>query len=157
MDLLFKIFTLRNMVILAALGVSGYAADYYQEYPRRWYREWRYPPQKGITPGGEDILIQNEKREAKAVQRRYERVTELLAQAQKDGFAVDKLRRKAAVALTLNTPQYRRQAVKFLVEVEMAAPRKKVQYIPMYPANEDEDLMIPEDVPGKRVGKRRVK
>ena len=149
-EFLFKVCTRRNLGLALALTGVLFAADRLQEYPRRWYREWRYPPQQGASPGGAEIMSLMDKRAAADVVRRYELVLAHLSQARAEGFEVSVLERKAAVALQLNGPRYRRQALEMLAEVELRVPHKKVQYIPLCPA--DEEVEIPEDVPGKRVG-----
>jgi hypothetical protein len=92
-----------------------------------------------------------EQRESAELGRRYERVMGLLAKAEADGFDVSILRRKAAVAMKLDDSRHRRQAVLMLAEVELHIPYKKEQYIPMYPP--EEEVVIPPDVPGRRVRK----
>jgi hypothetical protein len=152
MEFLLKVFTLRNLLLaLAAIGLV-LAADNLQQYPRRWYHAWRYPPQRDSGSGGRDILEGKERREAAGLRRRYERVMAQLDEARRQGFQVGVLERKAEVALRLNDARDRPHAVKILVEVEMNVPRKKVQYIPLYPA--DEEVPIPRDIPGRRVKRR---
>jgi len=153
MEFLLKVCTRRNLIIAAALLGLIFAADHLQRYPRQWYRAWRYPPQKGASPGGDEIMALKDKTDSARLVRRYDRVMSLLAQAQAENFAVDALERKAAAALQLNNARYRPHAVRILVEVEMDIPRKKVQYIPLHPL--EEEVEIPQDLPGRRVGKAR--
>ena len=80
------------------------------------------------------------------------RVLTLLTQAETEGFDVSALRRKADAALQLNSARYRRKAVLMLSEVELYVPHKKVQYLPLYPEGDEEE--VPADVPGQKVGQR---
>ena len=154
MELLLKLCTWRNLALAAAAVAVIYSAGRMQEYPRRWYRDWRYPPQGHVGAEGDEIMRLKEKRESDELGRRHERVLTLLTQAETEGFDVSALRRKADAALQLNSARYRRKAVLLLAEVELEAPRKKAKYRPLYPAGDDEEE-IPADVPGRRVEGRR--
>jgi hypothetical protein len=152
-ELLLKICTWRNLTLAAVAVAAIYSAGRLQEYPRRWYRDWRYPPQGNASAAGDEIMLLKEKRETADLMRRHEQVMALLSKAEADGFDVSALRRKADMALQLNSARYRRKAVLMLAEVELDVPRKKVQYIPVYPAGEEDD--VPADVPAQKAGKRR--
>ena len=154
MELLLKVCTWRNLALAAAAGAFLYAAGRVQEYPRRWYRGWRYPPQGNAAPAGDEIMMLKEKRESAELSLRHQKVLATLAQAEAEGFDVSALRRKADMALQLDSARYRRKAVLLLAEVELEAPRKKAKYRPLYPAGDDEEE-IPADVPGRRVEGRR--
>jgi hypothetical protein len=152
-ELLLKTCTWRNLVLAAVAVAAIYSAGRLQEYPRRWYRDWRYPPQGSAGAEGSEIMQLKEKRESVDLVRRHDQVLALLAQAEADGFNVAALRRKADAALQLDSALSRRKAVLMLAEVELDVPHKKVQYIPVYPAGEEDDL--PADVPAQKAGKRR--
>lgn len=152
MELLLRIFTRRNVALAAALACLVVAADRYQEHPRRWYRQWRYPPQRSAQPADAEISRLNDVRQSRQLRRRYARVVSLLDEAESQGFDVSALRRKAAVALRFDAPDQRRHAATILSETELLVPRRKTQYIPVYSDEEDD---IPPDVPGRRVGRRR--
>jgi hypothetical protein len=153
-ELLLKVCTWRNLALAAAAGAFLYGAGRFQQYPRRWYRGWRYPPQGSASPAGDEIMMLKEKRESAELGRRRQKVLEILAQAESEGFDVSALRRKADMALQLDSARYRRKAVLLLAEVELAAPHKKVQYIPLYPAGDDEEE-IPADIPAQKQPRRR--
>jgi hypothetical protein len=149
MEFLLSVLTRRNAMTVAAAAAALFAANHFQEYPRRWYREWRYPAQNGAPPGGAEILLLRQRQQSAALRRRFERVSALLAQAETDGFDISGLRRKAVLAMSFNGANQYRYAEKLLNETEMSIPRKKVQYIPLYP-NEEEDVEILPDVPGRK-------
>jgi len=151
-ELLLKLCTWRNLALAAAAVAVIYSAGRMQEYPRRWYRDWRYPPQGHVGAEGDEIMRLKEKRESDELGRRHERVLTLLTQAETEGFDVSALRRKADAALQLNSARYRRKAVLMLSEVELYVPHKKVQYLPLYPEGDEEE--VPADVPGQKVGQR---
>jgi hypothetical protein len=151
---LLKVCTWRNLALAAAAGAVICSAGRMQEYPRRWYRDWRYPPQGNASAEGDEIMLLKEKRDSAEVVRRHDRVLALLARAEAAGFDVSALRRKADAALQFNSARYRRKAVLMLTEVELDVPHKKTQYIPLYPAGGEEEA-VPADVPGRRVGKSR--
>ncbi|MCX5794728.1 MAG: hypothetical protein NTY77_04450 [Elusimicrobia bacterium] len=151
MELLLKLCTWRNLALAAAAVAVIYSAGRLQGYPRRWYRDWRYPPQGQAGAGGEEIMRLKDERDSSELVRRHDRVLALLAQAEAEGFDVSALRRKADATLSLNSARTRRKAVLLLAEVELAVPHKKVKYAPLYPATEEEEA-VPEDVPGRGEG-----
>jgi hypothetical protein len=144
MELLLKVCTWRNLVlaVLAAGAVS--LAVRLQEHPRRWVRDWRYPPQGHAPASGEEIMRLKERRESEDLRRRHRRVLALLSQAEAEGFGVSALRRKADAAPALDSARTRRKAVSLLAEVELAIPHKRVQYTPVSTADDEEE--IPSDV-----------
>jgi hypothetical protein len=152
-ELLLRLCTWRNLGLTAAVAAVICSAVRMQEYPRRWVSSWRYPPQGSAGAEGAEIMRFKEKRDSDGLARRHERVLALLSKAETDGFDVSALRSKADVALQLNSARYRRQAILMLAEIELDVPRKKVQYIPLYPAGDEEE--VPADVPGRNVTKRR--
>jgi hypothetical protein len=152
LELLLKLLTRRNLTLAAATAAAIYCAGRLQAYPRRWYHDWRYPPQGSAGAEGADIMLLKEQRDSAQLVRRHDQVLAFLAQAEAEGVDVSALRSKADVALQLNSERYRRKAILMLAEVELDMPHKKVQYIPLYPAGEDEEL--PADVPGRKVGRR---
>lgn len=157
MELLVRVVTLRNLLILALALVSIKLWPKIERYPRRMYLEWRYPPQGGETAAGQELLDSLERREAKRVEARFRRLAAKLAGARSQGFQVDGLEAKARAALKLNVRAYRRQAIKALIAVEMEIPREKVQYIPMHPSEDQEELLedVPPSKPRPRAGSRR--
>jgi len=148
-ELILKLCTWRNWALTALAVLVIYSSCRMQEYPRRWYRQWRYPPQGHAGPGGDEIMRLKEKRDSAALVHRHLRTQALLAQAEAEGFDVAALRSKANVALQLNSLRDRHKAVRMLTEVEFDAPHKKVRYTPLYPAGDEEE--IPADVPGRKV------
>lgn len=148
MDLLLKVVTARNLLILAALAGLAALWTFFEEYPRRLYHEWRYPPQAGAPGGGEAIMAEIERRQALQVEARFRRLWARLDEAQARGLEARGLKAKARAALALNGPQFRRQALRALNEVELALQRPKEAPRPA-PAEEEE--AIPEDVPPSRV------
>ena len=153
MELILKVCTWRNLARAAVAAAVIYSAARMQAYPRRWYRDWRYPPQGAASAEGAEIMLLKEKRDSAELAHRHERVLALLAQAEAEGFDVSALRRTADAALQLDSARYRRKAVLMLAEVELGVPHKKAQYSPLYPAG-DEEEEVPADVPGRKVGKR---
>ncbi len=144
MELLLKICTWRNLV-LAVLAAGAFSlAVRFQSYPRRWISAWRYPPQGGAPAAGAEIMKLKEQREAAGLERRYQRIQELLAQAESEGFDVSAMRRKAEAARQGEGEPARRRAVSSLAEVELAIPHKKVQYLPVSASDDEEE--IPADV-----------
>ncbi len=147
MELLLKVVTARNLLILAALAGLAALWTFFEEYPRRLYHEWRYPPQAEAPRGGEAIMAEIERRQALQVEARFRRLRARLEEAEARGMKVEGLRAKAGSALSLNSPQFRRQALRALNEVELALQRPKETPRPA-PAEEED---IPEDVPPSRV------
>ena len=56
MELLLKLCTWRKVGLAVAAAGLVFAARHLQEYPRRWYNAWRYPPQAASATGGEEIM-----------------------------------------------------------------------------------------------------
>lgn len=134
MELLQRIATRRNLVLLLlGLGV-GRAWMRYGHIPKSAYREWREPPRQApaADPAGKELLDAVEARERKRLIGRHRRISAKLEEARGNGFEVAGLQAKADAALKLNSKDLRRQAARTLSEVELAIPRKRVQYIPMY-------------------------
>jgi hypothetical protein len=121
------------VALLILLIVAFKVLTPYREIPLNWLRHKMYPPQGGPSDFGKQILAENEKKEAARVETRYRRVLAMLEQARAEGHDTSGLEAKARAALSLNVDAYRRKAVKMLTEVEMASPRRRVQYIPMGP------------------------
>lgn len=145
MELLLKVCTWRNLVLAALAAGAVSVAVRFQEHPRRWVRDWRYPPQGRAPAAGEEIMKLKDQRESADLRRRHRRVLDLLGQAEADGFKVSALRQKADAALALDDARTRRKAVSLLAEVELAVPRKKVQYAAVATPEDDEEE-IPADV-----------
>ncbi len=152
MEFLLRICTRRNLAIATISIGFLYCAARLQSYPRQWYRHWRYAPQQGLTAGGKEILELKEKKDSARLLRHHERILALLAQARTEGFQVDALERKAAVALNLNDERHRPQAVKILTEVGMSIPQKKAQYVPSQP--DDDETPVPPPARHRRAKKR---
>jgi hypothetical protein len=85
----------------------------------------------------------------RSIEAQYRRVGMLIGQARQIGFDVAALQARADLALTYNSPGRRSEASRILSEVEMAVPRKKVQYIPLYDRASD-DMMTDDDTPPAR-------
>lgn len=154
MDLLVKHVTFRNIAALLVISIAVRLGIDYQGYPRAAYLKWRYPPIGVAGKEGTAILADNEKRAANRVQSRYRRVLAMLEQAKAQGFQVSGLERKAQAAIGLNVPAYRRQAIKFLGEIEMAVPRAKPRLAPLgpsqAPSEEVEEDLAPAPAPEAR-------
>lgn len=119
---------------LALGAVIGLKVLYlFGQYPINWYQQWRYPPMGGPTEQGQQILADNESREAARIEARYRRILAQLEQARAEGHDTAGLEAKARAALSLNIGAYRRTCVRMLSEVQMSVPRRRVQYIPMGP------------------------
>lgn len=140
MDLLLRVVTPRNFLIAGLILGLVKLWPKIEKYPRRMYLESRYPPQRGVTAAGQEVLDRVDRREAKRVESRFRRVMAKLAEARARGARVDGLEAKARAALKINVPAYRRQATKVLIDVEMAIPREKVRYIPVYATEEQEEV-----------------
>ena len=151
MELLLKLCTWRNLVLAAMTFAALTTAGRLQRYPRRWWQNWRYPPQGSAGAEGDEIMLLKEKREASALVRRREQVEAILARAEAEGFNVSALRREADAAMRFNDVRSRRKAVLMLAEVELAVPHKKVKFSHASPVSDDDD--IPASVPGRGVGK----
>ena len=138
--------------VALALGACAFLrlAGVYWPYPVNWYRQWRYPPQGAASTAGQDILADNEKREAGKIEARYRRILAELQQARAQGFDTTALENKARAALSLNVKEYRNRAVRMLSEVEMSVPKQPVQYIPMGPTQAPGDDIEP-DIQGTAV------
>lgn len=129
-EILMRVFTARNLILMAALWALTYLAVRYQYYPRRLYFQWRYPPLEGPPEAGREILDSLETTAARKVEARYRRVVARLDEAAAEGHEVEGLRLKARAALSLNEAAYRRQAVSALQEVEMSIPRRGARPAP---------------------------
>ena len=123
MDLLIKLMTARLFVLLLLVAVAVRLAVDFGHFPLLWYRQWRYPPQRGQSSLGLEMAQDYDKREAARVEARYRRVKAHLEQARRHGHDTKGLEAKARAALTLNNARYRREAVRTLIEVDMATPR----------------------------------
>lgn len=136
MELLQRFASRRSLVLLLlGLGI-GRAWMRYGHIPKREFREWLNPPQPpaAADPAGKELLDAVETRERKRLIGRHRRISAKLEEARGQGFEVTGLQNKADAALKLNSKDLRRQAQRTLSEVEIAIPRKRVQYIPMYDA-----------------------
>lgn len=153
LNFLVRTLTPRNFVIAAALLASVFMLARLWNYPRSLYDRWRYPPQADVSRAGRDILEEAEKAQARKVSESYRSVLAKIEEARANGFNVAGLKEKAGVALGLNNPVYRRQALRLLTEVEMAVPRKKARYIPADLSDEPEES-APE-AKSSRAGKKR--
>lgn len=140
--------TFKRVALALALMVGLRLGLPYWRYPVNWYTQWRYPPQGGPTAAGQDIMADAERREAGRIEARYRRILAQLEQSRAEGFDTAALESKARAALELNNKAYRRSAVRMLAEVEMAVPRKRVNYIPMGPTQAPGEDIEP-DVPGR--------
>lgn len=147
MELLLKLCTGRNFFMaLAAVAVIRLGVEF-AHYPLTYYNRWQYPPAGQTPEAGRQILADVERREAGRVEARYRRVLAQLEQARAEGFETRGLDAKARAALTLNTPEFRRQAIKILTDVEMAVPRKRVKYIPDGPTQAPGEYVEPDILP----------
>lgn len=149
MELLLRWVTPRTVGVALLVLAAALVRPHVDHRVLRMYREWRYPPQGGITTGGREILDELERKQALEVRARYDRLMGKLEKARADGYEVGPIERKARAALRLNTPQYRRIAVRTLAELDMVVPRKRTRYIPMR-AGADDEYAVPEDVRGRR-------
>ena len=146
MEWLYQVTPKRVVLAVLLLAALKFLLPYYQ-VPLTWYRQKMYPPVGGPEAAGQEILAANEKREAVVVEARFRRVLAQLEQARAEGNDVSGLEAKARAALTLNVDAYRRKAVKMLTEVEMAVPRRRVDYIPMGPTQAPGEEIEPDVSP----------
>lgn len=146
LELLVRWVTRRNFALVVGLFAALMLASQLQDYPRSWYRAWRYPAADVAPPAvSSELLQEKERRESAAVQKRYVALMVRLEQARQEGFDVSALEEAARAVLPLNRPGFRDAAVRKLNEIELAVPRKKSRYIPMATANDDD--LDPEDIP----------
>jgi hypothetical protein len=123
-------------------------------YPRRWYHQALYPPQRAAPDA--EILSQAERQQARRLEDQYRRVTSLIEEARANGFAVNGLQDQADAALKFNVPGKRTAAAEILYRAEMQIPHRKVQYIPMdAPAHEAKPAAA--QAKSRHQRKRRVK
>jgi hypothetical protein len=167
MDLLLRLLTPRRMAaagcLMAAAFILGPQAP---ALSRRLYHalvpETHVPP-ADVQP---DLQAQLARQEQARVASNFRRVSGLLDAAEAEGFEVAGLRAKAAAALKLSAAGFRWKGLEVLGEVEMAIPRKKTQYIPLYPGAQPETEEVPPDIqpvaakarPGKKAkAKKRAR
>lgn len=122
MDWLVKYVTLRNLIVVVVGGAILRFAVYHRHPAIYWVKRQLYPPQGAAPASGQDILADLDRQEAARVQARYRRLMAQLEEARARGFDVDALERKAQAAASLK-PEYRRQALRLLGEVEMSVPK----------------------------------
>ncbi|HAZ08032.1 MAG TPA: hypothetical protein DCZ01_05800 [Elusimicrobia bacterium] len=134
----------RTFAVIAALSAAVFAADLLQEYPRRWHRSWRYPPQTEKSILGRDIVGDLEARKSLRLKTLHRDVSAEIAIAREEGFEVDKIQRAADSALGLDSPRYRAAAMERLQKLRLAIPRKPLK---MRVARDEDD---PEDFPPPR-------
>ncbi len=148
-------YILAALLAAAAVNVGTHHSDVW----RRWYRERFFPPQRlAVDP---ELAAQSKRAEQLKVQGFYRKVSALLEEARGNGFSVDGLQAKANAALDLERAGFRDAAMTTLAEVEMQVPRKPVQYIPMDPAQPDEQYespdLLPSQVPAQKAPPKAAK
>ncbi len=131
MDWLVKYVTPRHLMLLILLCMAAAFAFQFRGYPLQRYHQWRYPPQKGRTAQGEEILDSIEKQQSNRLRRKYERILTILSLSRAEGFEISDLEISAREALKLNVPGQRAKAEEMLYRIELDIPRKKSQYIPV--------------------------
>lgn len=146
LDLLLRYATPRNFVIAVIAAAAVSPAVRLVRYTHWRYEQAMYPPVRQAAAAGQDIKELLEKRESEKIEARYREVGARLLQAKADGFDVSTLQDRANEALAYNEPGRRQVAAQILNEVELAVPKKKVQYIPLYPKSDD-DMMTDDDTP----------
>jgi len=124
MDFLFKVVTPKKVVLFIFLLAMIGLGRRYGHYARAWYLARRYPSVGGTPAAGKDISAQMESAESRRVVLQYQKVCALLAAAGKRGLKVNGLKAEADAALSLNTPDYRREALQILSKVEFSIPQK---------------------------------
>ncbi len=146
LDLLLRYVTVRNVIAVVIMAAAAPVAVRFGCYARWRYMQAVYPPVRGSSSGADDIGQSLDRKAGDKIAAQYRRVSFLLAQAKTDGFDVTALEYKASQAQAYNAPGSRPLAAQLLAETEMAVPRKKVQYIPVYdPA--PNDMMSDDDTP----------
>ncbi|MDE1977097.1 MAG: hypothetical protein KGI84_07560 [Elusimicrobia bacterium] len=125
MDFLLKAVTPRKVALFIALLAALSLGRRYGHYLKAWYLARRYPPVGAAPLSGKDISAQIQNEESRRVVLRYRQVCALLAAAGKRGAKVDGLKAEADAALSLNTPAYRREALRILSRVQFSIPRKQ--------------------------------
>jgi hypothetical protein len=145
LDLLLRYVTVRNALAVVIMAAAAPLAVRFGSYARWRYMQSAYPPVREAAPAPDiDKLL--DQRSSEKIAAHYHRVSFLIAQAKVDGFQTSSLQYKADQALAYNVPGSRPLAEQLLDETEMAVPRKKVQYIPVY-AQAPNDLMSDDDTP----------
>ncbi len=125
MDFLLKTVTPKKVALFIALLAALGLERRYGHYLRAWYLARRYPS-VGVTPAaGKDISTQVQNEESRRVVLRYQQVCALLSAASKRGAKVEGLKAEADAALSLNTPAYRREALRILSRVQFSIPQKR--------------------------------
>lgn len=150
LDFLLRYATPRNFVIAALLAASAAPAARLARYSYWRYQKALYPPVHAAPEEGGDIKQLLEKRESEKIEGRYRRVGGLILQAKADGFDVAALEDRANEALAYNVAGRREIAVQILNEVELAVPKKKVQYLPVYARVDENNMSDDEDTPRAR-------
>ncbi|MDE2313723.1 MAG: hypothetical protein KGL04_06085 [Elusimicrobia bacterium] len=95
MDFLLKAVTPKKVALFIALLAALSLGRRYGHYLKAWYLARRYPPVGAAPLSG------------------------------KRGAKVDGLKAEADAALSLNTPAYRREALRILSRVQFSIPRKQ--------------------------------
>lgn len=134
----------RNVILAALAVVLIQLGIFYQNIPRRLYRDWRYPAVKAEPD--QAIAAELERKQSKRVEVRYRKISALLEESRAAGYNVDGLSAKAQAALALNRPGYRDVALSTLGELELQIPRKRTQYIPMNETPQEEGAWPGEDL-----------
>jgi hypothetical protein len=146
LDLLLRYVTVRNALAVVIMAAAAPLAVRFGNYAQWRYMQANYPPQHDAGVAGKDLDLLLDQRASEKIIAQYRRVNFLLAQAKTDGFDTAALEYKASQGLAYNVPGSRPLAAQLLDETEMAVPRKKVQYIPLYPAAPN-DTMSDDDTP----------
>jgi hypothetical protein len=147
MDLLLRLLTPRRMAAAMCLLAAGLLiGPHVPRLSRRLYHSLRPETPTPPVPVPPDLRSQLERQDQSRVASSYRRVAARLDDAAAEGFEVSGLKAKAAAALKLSAAGYRWKALEVLGEVEMAIPRKKTRYIPLYPGAEPEAEEVPPDV-----------
>ena len=144
LDFLLRYVTGRNLLIAVMTAVAMPFIVQLARFGHDTYMRAVYPPVRDNGGAASDIKAVLDQREREKVQLQYRRVSALVSDAKAMGYDVGALDWKLQSAMALDASGQRATALQLLSEVEMAAPRKKVQYIPLY-APAPRDTMTDED------------
>lgn len=146
LDFLLKWVTGRNVALLLAALLAVWAAELFQEYPRRAYERWRYPPQAAAAKTAGDIEKDLDRKESLRLRALHRAVSAEIAKAAGRGAEVAGLQRLADATLSLDMPGYRLIAMEKLNAVRLRIPQgESVRAI----SPEDDRVDIPPDVRGR--------
>lgn len=114
----------RTFAAAAIAAGSIWAVVVFQETPRRWYQDWRYPHQAGRSPLSAAIDRDLEAHASLRLKALHREVRKELARAREEGFSVAPLEKTADLCLEMDAPAFRAEAVERLQKLRRAIPRR---------------------------------